>query len=182
MDSKQIKAAFASLEANGLVERTGEFRRSPKTGELQPVYRTTEKGYQRVLLERYPVPTPNEPSEANAIAALIACTDEYLKSLGDDNLYVTEVRHGVILYLNERTPAREGWYWGTHDAFLAGPFKNYKLAIEHVRRHTGKSFNLIVLNADNFDDADEPSPSGNLIVVDTNGGVWVSGRERPCWE
>jgi len=180
MDSKQIKAAMASLEADGLIERTGEFRRGPKTGELQPVYRLTEKGNQRMLLERYPLPTPNEPSEANAVAALIACTDEFLKSLGDDNLYVLEVRNGIILYLNERTSARNGWYWGTHDAFKAGPFENHNLAIEHVRRHTGKSFNLIVWTADNFDEADEPSPSGNLIVVDTGGHVWVSGREQPA--
>src|SRR5262249_57503194 len=80
MDSKQIKAAMALLEADGLIERTGEFRRGPKTGELQPVYRLTEKGNQRMLLERYPLPTPNEPSEANPLAALIASPHAFLQS------------------------------------------------------------------------------------------------------
>jgi DNA-binding PadR family transcriptional regulator len=63
MNIKRIRAAMASLEADGILERTGEFRRNPKTGELRPVYRLTEKGksqeiQQRILLEGCPRDNP----------------------------------------------------------------------------------------------------------------------------
>jgi hypothetical protein len=44
-DGQPIHArAFAELEAEGLITKSGRFRRSPKTGEMQPVYIVTEKG------------------------------------------------------------------------------------------------------------------------------------------
>jgi hypothetical protein len=95
----------------------------------------------------------------------------------DSNFYVLEVRDGVILYLNERTQVRDGWYWGPDDKFVDGPFANQDLAIADARQHSDKPLNLIVWNADNFDDADEPSASGNLIVVDTRSRIWVRTGE-----
>jgi len=78
----------------------------------------------------------------------------------DSNLYVLEVRDGVILYLNAQTRARDGWHWGSDDQFVSGPFASYELAMEDARRHSDKPLNLIILNADNFHAADDPSPSG----------------------
>jgi hypothetical protein len=95
----------------------------------------------------------------------------------DSNLYVLEVRRGIILYLNQRTDVHDGWWWGTDEQFVGGPFESSELAAEDARRHADKPLNLILLNVNNFATAEEPSPSGNLIVVDTNGCLWMSGRE-----
>jgi hypothetical protein len=95
----------------------------------------------------------------------------------DSNLYILEVLGGTILYLSARTEARDGWWWGTDNRFLGGPFESYEPAVEDARRHTDKPLNLIVWNADNFNDAGEPSPSGNLIVIDTGGSLWLTERE-----
>ena len=48
----------------------------------------------------------------------------------DSNVYVLEVRDGVILYLNAQTRARDGWHWGSDDQFVSGPFASYELAME----------------------------------------------------
>jgi hypothetical protein len=39
-----VREIVAEMEIDGLVEQTGEFRRSPYTGELGPVYRLTVLG------------------------------------------------------------------------------------------------------------------------------------------
>jgi hypothetical protein len=98
----------------------------------------------------------------------------------DSNLYVLEVRRGIILYLNQRTDVRDGWWWGTDEQFVAGPFESFELATAAARRHADRPLELIVLTADNFDAADGLTPSGNLIVVDTDGAIWaLAGEEDP---
>jgi hypothetical protein len=91
----------------------------------------------------------------------------------DSNLYVLEVRDGIILHLNEYTSVADGWHWGTDDRFVSGPFASYELALEAARQHSDRPLNLIVLNADNFFD-NEPSPSGNIIVINTDGHIWAA--------
>jgi hypothetical protein len=99
--------------------------------------------------------------------------------MSDQNLYVLEVRDGIILYLNARTPVSDGWWWGTDDTFQEGPFPTYEAAVRHVRRHGAEGFNLIIWTRENFLDASEPSPSGQLIVIDTDGQLWTRDGERP---
>ena len=63
-----------------------------------------------------------------------------------NNFYVLEVRDSIILYLNERTQAREGWHWGSDDRFVGGPFGSYQLAVKDARWHSDKTLNLISWN------------------------------------
>ena len=48
-----------------------------------------------------------------------------------------------------------------------------------ARRRNTSDLNLIVWDKDTFGLEGEPSPSGNLIVIDTGGRLWVSDQERP---
>jgi hypothetical protein len=99
--------------------------------------------------------------------------------MSDQNLYVLEVRTGIILYLNQRTAVEDGWWWGTDDEFVQGPFMNYESAVADARRRNAGDLNLIVWNKDTFGLSGEPSPNGNLIVIDTGGHLWVRDQERP---
>ena len=99
--------------------------------------------------------------------------------MSDQNLYVLEVRTGIILSLNERTAVKGGWWWGTDDEFLQGPFTSYKSAVADARQRNAGDLNLIVWDKDTFGLAKEPSPSGNLIVIDTGGRLWVRDQKRP---
>jgi hypothetical protein len=95
---------------------------------------------------------------------------------------VLEVRHGIILYLNERSSVEDGWHWGTDDEFVSGPFESYELALADARRHCSQELKLLVLNKQNIlDDATEdPPPSGHIIVVDTAGHLWTRREEAPA--
>jgi hypothetical protein len=95
----------------------------------------------------------------------------------DSNLYVLEIYDGTILYLNEPTRLRDGWFWGTDDKIEDGPFASPLIAVEAARRHVDRPLNLIIWNAENFATANEPSPSGNIIVVDTAGCFWLTEQE-----
>jgi len=87
-----------------------------------------------------------------------------------------------ILYLNERSSVEDGWYWGTDDKFVQGPFASYELALADARRHCSQELKLLILNAKNIlDDAiKDPPPSGHIIVVDTNGRLWTRREEVPA--
>jgi len=69
--------------------------------------------------------------------------------MGDQNLFVLEVRHGIILFLNERTQVEDGWHWGLEEQFVAGPFKSYKAAVKHARRNGGKGLELAIWTEQN---------------------------------
>jgi hypothetical protein len=98
--------------------------------------------------------------------------------MADSNLYVSEVRGGIILFFNQETEVADGWWWGTTDeVFVAGPFESSELAVEDARRHSDKPLNLIRWTEDNFLTADKPSPSGNLIVIDTGGYIWATNHD-----
>jgi hypothetical protein len=99
--------------------------------------------------------------------------------MADANLYVLEIRAGVILYLNERTPTKDGWWWGTDDEFVRGPFANYELAVADARLHHDTELDLLVWDKNNFGEQGEPSPAGNLIVINTEGRLWVRSSEPP---
>ena len=99
--------------------------------------------------------------------------------MADSNLYVMEIRAGVILYLNEKTRAKDGWWWGDGEKFVRGPFASYELAIADARQHHDKALRLIVWNKNNYGASGEPSPRGNLIVIDTEGALWVRSSEPP---
>jgi hypothetical protein len=58
--------------------------------------------------------------------------------MSDQNLWVLEVRNATILYLNERISAKDGWYWGTDDEFVQGPFERHELAVADARRHCSR--------------------------------------------
>jgi hypothetical protein len=114
----------------------------------------------------------------NAVASILVKLTMNLRAqlevnVADANLYVLEIRAGIILYFNARTPVADGWWWGTDDTFVRGPFMSYQSAVPDVRRHHDKELNLIVWDKNNFALAKDPSPSGNLIVVNTEGRLWV---------
>jgi hypothetical protein len=95
----------------------------------------------------------------------------------EENLFILEVRGGVILYLNERTPFADGWYWGTDDYFRRGPFASASEALADARR--GNNLKILYLNSE-FLLADEEGrefrddlpDAGHIIVVNTKGAFW----------
>jgi len=125
------------------------------------------------------LPTPGKTSRRSFIVPCKKLKDDH--NMSDQNLYVLEVRNGTILYLNERTPAADGWHWGTDDAFVRGPFASSELALADARRHCDQELKLLILNEANIlDDATEdPPPSGHIIVVDTGSCLWVKKGETP---
>jgi hypothetical protein len=96
----------------------------------------------------------------------------------DQNLWVLEVRRGVILYHNQPSRARDGWHWGPDGhPFAGGPFASYDLAVADARRAVGHimDFRLLVL-----DGVAEIPAGGHIIVINTRGRLWIKTGEKPA--
>jgi hypothetical protein len=102
--------------------------------------------------------------------------------MGDQNLWVLEVRNATILYLNEHVPIADGWYWGPDNRFIDGPFESYELAVAHARQHSQQELKLLVFDKKKFDGpaTKDPPARGCIVVIDTSGHLWTRKTEAPA--
>jgi hypothetical protein len=100
------------------------------------------------------------------------------------NRFVVEVRGGVVLFFNRTTELDDGWWWGFNARPLQhGPFASSDEAVADASREMGR-FKLV-----RWDDAtiwrknhEELRPTGHIVVIDTNGALFVKTGERPACE
>jgi hypothetical protein len=174
MEKKRIQTLLDELEAAGIVVRSGEMRPDRK-GVPQPVYVPADRYMNDPEAAQKAIDAMDDPIASAHVLDVIA--PGLIPAKGDQNLYVLEVRNGLILYLNERTSAKDGWHWGTDNAFVEGPFPSYELAVAAAQRHCDQERKLMIMTSENIFDPDDYPTSGCLIVVNTDGYVWARETE-----
>jgi len=100
------------------------------------------------------------------------------------NRFVVEVRGGVLLFFNCTTELDDGWWWGFNASPPQhGPFANSDEAVADASCEMGR-FKLV-----RWDDAtirrknhEELRPTGHIVVIDTDGALFVKTGERPACE
>ena len=93
------------------------------------------------------------------------------------NRFVVEVLDGV--FFNRVAGMADGWWWGSEEEPLQhGPFASSQEALADAQCDA-ESFKLVIWNHANGWGEDELSPTGHLIVIDTNGRLLVKAGEHP---
>jgi hypothetical protein len=97
------------------------------------------------------------------------------------NRFVVEVRAGVALFFNRLADVEDGWWWGSDaDPLQVGPFESCELALADARRGA-ENFKVFRWDAAGLGEPDRPfRPHGHVVVIDTDGRLWVKPGERPA--
>jgi len=99
------------------------------------------------------------------------------------NRFIVEVCGGLVLFFNRATKVDDGWWWGSDaDPLQQGPFASSREAVADAGRSMGK-FKLVRWDVAALKRNDrELRPTGHIIVIDTDGRLFVKTGERPAHE
>jgi hypothetical protein len=101
------------------------------------------------------------------------------------NRFVVEVRGGIALFFNRVVEVDDGWWWGSDtDSLQHGPFASAQEAITDAGRDMGK-FKLVRWDAAVLKlkrDDRKLRPTGHIVLIDTNGDLWIRSGEPPADE
>jgi hypothetical protein len=154
-----MQQILLALEAAGLIERNGEFRKS------QPIFVPTQKGRDAVNVQA-------DTDDRGIITALVRT---------NINRFVVEVRGGVVLYLNQATDKADGWWWGNDSKPLIwGSFESLELALADASRGA-EDFKVVSWTVENGEiKCDDVSVIRHIVVIDTRSRLITLVGERPA--
>jgi len=154
-----MQQIFLALEAVGLIERNGGFRKN------LPIFVPTQKG-------RDAVNAPADTDDSGIITALVRT---------NINRFVVEVRGGVVLSLNQATDKADGWWWGNDSTPLIwGSFESLELALADASRGA-EDFNVVSWTVENGKiKGDDVSVIRHIVVIDTRSRLITLAGERPA--